>query len=335
MSNSPSQGAAVVTVGHAIVDVLARSDDAQVAALGLEKGTMTLVDDERSEWIYERLGPGIEASGGSAANTAAALASLGATVEFVGRVADDPLGRVFAHDIRAAGVRFEVPPAPPGTGPGTGRCLVMVTPDAEKTMCTNLGAGGYLQPDDVGPRGIASARVVYIEGYLCGKPETEGAVTAAVDTARRSGTLVAFSGSDPAWVDLHRDALSAFLDRVDILFANEPEALGLSGCPNLDDAVEALAKRCPTVAVTMGAEGCVVVDGGGLVRVPARPVGEVVDTTGAGDSFAAGFLYGVVNDLGGESSARLGALAAAEVVSHIGARPLVSLADLAARDGLV
>ncbi len=320
-------------MGHAIVDVLSPCHDERVASLGLEKGTMTLIDDDRAEEIYAALGPATEASGGSAANTAACLASLGASVEFIGKVADDGLGQVFAHDIRSAGVRFEVSPA--DSGAGTGRCLVMVTPDAEKTMCTNLGVGAYLQSEDVDRRSIAAARVLYLEGYLCGKEESAGAVDAAVDAARQAGTLVAFSASDPAWVHLHRDELSALLDRVDILFANEPEALGLSGCRSLDEAVEALAKRCPTVAVTLGSAGCVVVGDEGSVRVPASPVDHVVDTTGAGDSFAAGFLYGVVNELGAESSARLGGLAAGEIVSHIGARPISPLSELAAAAGLI
>lgn len=323
----------VVAVGHAIVDVLASTADAEVAALGLEKGTMTLVDDERAESLYAAMGSAIEASGGSAANTAASLASLGARVAFVGRVADDGLGKVFAHDIRSIGVRFDVEPA--GHGPGTGRCLIMVTPDAEKTMCTYLGAGAYLQPADVDAAVVGGARVVYLEGYLCGKEESAAGVEEAVTAARRAGTLVALSASDPAWVGLHTAELRALLGRVDILFANEPEALRLSGADDLDGAVAALAGRCPTVAVTLGAAGCIVADRSGRISVPAAPVGRVVDTTGAGDSFAAGFLYGVVNDLGSETSARIGALAAAEVVAHMGARPEASLAALAAAAGLI
>ena len=316
----------VVAVGHAIVDVLAPSEDSLVASFGLEKGTMTLVDEDQAEKIYASLGPATEASGGSAANTAACLASLGASVVFVGKVGDDGLGRVFIHDIRAAGVRFEVEPA--RGGPGTGRCLVMVTPDAEKTMCTNLGVGALLSPDDVDVDAIGAATVVYIEGYLCGKPETDPAVERAVSVARDRGTLVAFSGSDPSWVDLKRSALDALLDRVDILFANEAEACGLAGVDNVEAALTTLSRRCPTVAVTLGSRGSVVATGSQVVSVPAASVSRVVDTTGAGDSFAAGFLYGVVRDLGPEASARLGALAAAEIVSHLGARPLTRLSDL-------
>jgi sugar/nucleoside kinase (ribokinase family) len=318
----------VVSVGHAIVDVLSPSDDDLVSGFGLQKGTMTLVDDQQAEKIYASLGPATEASGGSAANTAACVASLGAAAEFIGRVRDDGLGRVFAHDIRAVGVRFRVEAAT--SGPGTGRCLIMVTPDAEKTMCTNLGAGAFLSADDVDVTSIQAAKVLYIEGYLCGKPETEAALEKSVGAAREAGTLVAFSGSDPAWVGLHQKELRAFLDRVDILFANEEEAYGLADTDDLDEAVGLLSRRCATVAITLGARGCVVADPSGkITKVAAEPVGRLVDTTGAGDSFAGGFLYGVVGDLGPLRSAQLGGLAAAEVVSHLGARPLTSLAGLA------
>ncbi|HUJ65816.1 MAG TPA: adenosine kinase [Acidimicrobiales bacterium] len=322
----------VVAVGHAIVDVLAPSPDSLVASLGLEKGTMTLIDDGDAERIYADLGPATEASGGSAANTAACLASLGASVEFTGKVRDDGLGRVFTHDIRAAGVRFQVEPAT--AGPGTGRCLVMVTPDAEKTMCTNLGAGALLSAADIDADAIASARVLYLEGYLCGKPETDPAVERAISVARDRGTLVALSGSDPAWVELKRAALDALLDRVDIFFGNEAEACGLTGTDSADAALVALSHRCQTVAITLGAHGSIVAQGSEVVSVPAAPVTQVVDTTGAGDSYAAGFLYGVVRDSGPERSARLGAIAAAEIVSHLGARPLARLSDLAATAGV-
>jgi sugar/nucleoside kinase (ribokinase family) len=322
----------VVAVGHAIVDVLAPSEDSLVSGFGLKKGTMTLIDDADAERIYAALGPATEASGGSAANTAACLASLGASVEFTGKVRNDGLGEVFTHDIRAAGVRFEVPPS--DSGPGTGRSLVMVTPDAEKTMCTNLGAGALLSPDDLDENAIAAARVVYLEGYLCGKPETDPAVDRAVAIAREQGTLVALSGSDPAWVELMRTRLDALLDRVDIFFANEAEACGLTGAATVESALSTLSGRCPTVAVTLGAKGSIVAQGSDVVSVPAAPVTRIVDTTGAGDSYAAGFLYGVVRESGPERSARLGALAAAEIVSHLGARPLARLSDLAVTAGV-
>jgi sugar/nucleoside kinase (ribokinase family) len=329
-----NQNPSVVALGHAIVDVLARADDSEVSALGLHKGTMALVDGDRSADLYSSVTPDAHASGGSAANTAACLASLGASVRFVGKVADDEMGKVFAEDIRAAGVQYDTPPG--GTdGPATGRCLVLVTPDAEKTMCTDLGAGATIDPEDLHLESIAAARVLYMEGYLVGPPGTTTTVERAVEEARRAGTLVAFSASDPGWVELQREALVALLDRVDILFANEPEALGLAGRSELDAAVDWLVAKVPTVAVTLGAAGCVVASGdGSRVHVPAAEVAQVVDSTGAGDSFAAGFLYGMVNDLGAETSARLGALSAAEIVGHLGARPLSRLADLAAAAGL-
>lgn len=318
----------VVALGHPIVDVLAPSPDDLVAGLGLEKGTMTLVDDEQSEKIYASLGPATEASGGSAANTAACLASLGADVEFIGKVRDDPLGDVFVHDIRATGVRYGIEPAT--EGPGTGRSLILVTPDAEKTMCTNLGVGAFLATSDVDAAAerIAGARVIYLEGYLCGKDESASAIERAVAVAQEARTLVAFSGSDPAWVALHLDELSALSEQVDIIFANEEEALRLTRSSDLDAALDRLAAGGQTVAVTLGADGSVVTRGGERTRVPAAPVAAVVDTTGAGDSYAAGFLYGLVNDLPLERCAQIGALAAAEVVSHIGARPLTRLATL-------
>jgi sugar/nucleoside kinase (ribokinase family) len=213
--------------------------------------------------------------------------------------------------------------------------MIMVTPDAEKTMCTNLGAGALLEPSDIDVDAIAAARVLYLEGYLCGDGHSRAAVDHAVTTAREAGTLVAFSGSDPAWVELQGDALRALVDRADILFANEQEARGLAQTSDLDAAISILGDRCPTVAVTRGARGSLVVSSGHKITVPAAPVDRVVDTTGAGDSFAAGFLYGVVTDSGPEASARLGAVAAAEVVSHLGARPLTRLADLALSAGLI
>ncbi|MBO0730271.1 MAG: adenosine kinase, partial [Acidimicrobiaceae bacterium] len=312
----------VVTLGHAIVDVLAPVPDHLVAGLGLAKGTMTLVDEEQSEQIYAKVGPATEVSGGSAANTAAGVAALGASAAFVGKVRDDQLGRVFAHDIRAAGVAFDVPAAP--EGPPTGRCVIMVTPDAEKTMCTNLGIGDVLLPADLDEDLIARAGVLYIEGYVCGLEHTDATVDRALDVARSAGTRVALSLSDPLWVELHGPDMASLLDRVDLLFANEQEACGMTGAADVDAALAELAKRCPTVVVTLGAAGSIVAAAGEAFRVPAEPVPHVVDTTGAGDLFAAGFLYGECRGLGPEGSARLGALAAAEVVSHMGARPAAS-----------
>jgi sugar/nucleoside kinase (ribokinase family) len=317
----------VVTVGHAIVDVLALCPDELVLGFGLDKGTMTLVDPERSEEIYASLGPTTAVSGGSAANTAAGLASLGARAAFVGKVSDDPLGRAFASDIRSAGVEYSVPAAT--AGPGTGRCMIMVTPDAEKTMCTNLGIGDLLGPDDIDEALIARSHVTYLEGYLCGLESTDGTVERAVATAEAAGPTVALSLSDPFWVELHGPALSALLPRVDLLFANEQEACGLVGTDDVEAAARELARQVDTVAVTLGPDGSLVVTGDRLIRVPAEAVGDhVVDTTGAGDMYAAGFLYGSVRDGDPEYCARLGGLVASQIIRHIGARPLQSLAGM-------
>jgi fructokinase len=313
----------VVTVGHAIVDVLAPSEDELVAGFDLQKGTMTLIDDGRAAKIYASLGPATEVSGGSAANTAACLASLGASSAFIGKVRDDTLGQFFSHDIRAAGVEYRIPPS--SEGPGTGCCLIMVTPDAEKTMCTNLGIGALLEAREVDAAVIAAARVVYVEGYLYGDRPTNPAVERAISVAREAGTQVALSLSDPYWVELHGAELAGLLDHVDLLFANEQEACGIVGEADLERALAALAGRCATVAVTRGARGSVVATGGDVIRVPAIAVNRVVDTTGAGDSYAAGFLYGHIRGLGPAQSARLGGLAAAEIVGHLGARPQQSL----------
>ncbi len=263
----------MVTLGHAIVDVLAPSDDALVAGFGLEKGTMTLIDERQAETIYAALGPATEASGGSAANTAACLASLGGSVQFIGKVRDDDLGRVFIHDIRAAGVEYSVAPAGrSGAGPGTGRCLIMVTPDAEKTMCTNLGIGAQLSPYDVDVAAIRAARVLYLEGYLIGAGFTDAAAERAVTAAGDAGVLVALSLSDPAWVGLRRKELDAVLDAVDLLFANEQEACGLTDQADAAAAAQVLSRRCRTVAVTRGALGSIVATGTEVVSVPAAEV---------------------------------------------------------------
>jgi sugar/nucleoside kinase (ribokinase family) len=325
-----------VILGHAIVDVLAQCEDREVADLGLVKGTMELIDGERAEHIYEAINPEAQVSGGSAANTSVCFTSFGGRARFVGRVADDRLGKVFEEDIRAAGVDFDAPSHETGVTAGSGRCLILVTPDAEKTMCTSLGAGAHLGPEDIPVEEIEACQVLYMEGYVWGLQPTTAAAERAIEAARRGGALVAFSASDPGWVAFQRDALLDLLGRADLLFANEPEALGLSGADDLEGAVAFLLERCPTVVVTLGAEGCMAADReGARVRVPAAPVEPVIDTTGAGDSFAGGFLYGLVNGLGLEASARLGADAASEVVSHLGARPTVSLRQRAVAAGLL
>ncbi len=325
----------VVAFGSAIVDVLTHCHDDLIATHGLVKGTMALVDAERSEAIYASMGPGVEVSGGSAANTAAGVASLGGRAAFVGKVADDEMGRIFAHDLRATGVAYTTPPAARADGLGTARSLILVTPDAERTMNTFLGVAGDLAAGDVDEALVASAAVTYLEGYLVGVPSAEGALRRAADVAHRTGRLVALTLSDPLLVASQRDAFLAALGDVDVLLANEAEARALTGEDDLDAAIGALSRSCPVVAVTRSEHGAVVTDGKETAAVPAMPVHQVVDTTGAGDLFAAGFLRGLTAGLPLPDCARLGCLAAAEVISHVGARPQTSLAELAAAAGLL
>ena len=330
--DAPAPTLDVVAVGHAIVDVLAHCDDALVAAHGLAKGTMTLVDHDRSVAVYDSMPPGVEVSGGSAANTAAGVASLGGAAAFVGKVRDDALGEIFTHDLRSTGVVYTTPPGT--SGPPTARCLILVTPDAERTMNTYLGVAGELAATDIDEALIASARITYVEGYLVGLPSAEGALAAAVDAAHRAGRRVALTLSDPLWVSLQRDAFTALLPGVDVLLGNESEAREVTGEADLEAALVALTKTCPVVALTRGAAGAVASDGNDTVSVPAEPVADVEDTTGAGDLFAAGFLLGLARERPLGDCLRLGALAAAEVISHTGARPQTSLAALAAAQGL-
>ena len=319
----------VVAVGSAIVDVLTTTDDADVGARGLVKGTMALVDAERADALYESMGPAVEVSGGSAANTVAGVASFGASAAFIGKVRDDQLGEVFTHDIRAVGVEFTTAPA--ADGPSTARCLVMVTPDAQRTMCTYLGAATGLTPADIDPDVIARARFTYLEGYLWDPPEAIEALRRSVGLAHDAGRQVAMSLSDPFCVDRHRKAFLDFVaSDVDVLFANEAEITSLFEVGALEDALELLPGHCDVAAVTRGPLGSVVVTAEGVVETPAEPVERVVDTTGAGDLFAAGFLYGLATGADPARCARLGGIAAAEVIGHIGARPQVPLSTLVA-----
>ena len=318
----------VLTIGNAIVDVLTHADDALVVELGMEKGSMALVDAERSALIYERMGPAIEASGGSAANTAAGVASLGGTAVFVGKVADDQLGTVFTHDLRANGVRFEIRPAS-GSVP-TARSLILVTPDAQRTMNTFLGVAAEISADDVDETIVAGAAVTFIEGYLCGVPAT----SAALDKAMKAATRVALTLSDSLWVSHQRDTFLGLLPKVDLVFANEAEACALYGTDDVDVALQRLSAAVPTAVVTRGEKGSVVVNDGTRYDVPAHPVEHVVDTTGAGDLYAAGYLLGYIRGAEPDVCGRLGAAAAAEVISHFGARPQVSLAEFVASVGL-
>ena len=322
----------VVTLGHAIVDVLAPSPDDLPSAYGMEKGTMTLIDEAQAKELYQVVGPAVESSGGSAANTAVGIANLGGSVAFMGKVRDDQLGKVFTHDIRNAGVAFDVPPS--GDGPATGLCVVMVHSDAQRTMATFLGAGGHLYPDDVDANRCIEAKIVYVEGYLVGLRETEWTVSKAAAACHLKGGRFALSLSDPYWVDLKAAALGALLDDVDILFGNEEEVMAMTGA-SLDDALAELAHRCDVVVVTRGKRGSLVASHGQVLEVEAHPAEVIVDTTGAGDLYASGFLYGLINDLDLGACAELASLTAAEVLGHLGARPQSSLRQLAAGAGLL
>lgn len=320
----------VVGIGNALVDVLTHEPDDFLGTHGLTKGSMALIDAERAELLYDAMAPATEISGGSVANTMVGVASLGGTAAFVGRVRDDQLGAVFAHDIRAAGVRFETAPA--SDGPSTGRCLIVVTPDAERTLNTFLGAASEIGPGDVHQELVATAQVTYLEGYLFDQPLAKEAFREAARLAHRSGRRVALTLSDGFCVDRHRDDFLELVDHdVDILFANEVEIRALYQVDEFDDALQRVSRSCEIAVLTHGAKGAVITSGAEVHVVDSHPVdGAVVDTTGAGDAYAAGFLFGFTHgyDLG--RCGRIGALAASEVISHLGARPDVSLAELAA-----
>ncbi len=318
----------VLGIGNAIVDVLAHADEAFLAEHDLPKGAMTLIDAERADLLYERMGPGVEVSGGSCANTVAGAASLGSRVAYVGKVRDDDLGRIFTHDIRAAGVAFDTPPA--HDGPGTARCLILVTGDAQRTMCTYLGASADLGPEDVDTALAARAAVTYLEGYLWDPPRAKDAFRVAMAAAKGAGRRVALTLSDPFCVERHRDEFRELVDGdVDVLFANEHELTALYETSSLEAAVAEVRGRCEVAVVTRSERGSVVVTAGDLHEVPAARVDRVVDTTGAGDLYAAGFLHGLTRGLPLPDCARLGGVAAAEVISHFGARPEADLGALA------
>jgi len=325
----------VLGLGNAIVDVLSRTDDDFLAKQAMRKGSMSLIDEARAAEIYEAMGPTVEISGGSAANTIVGAAGFGARAAFIGRVKDDSLGNVFAHDIRAAGVAFDT--APSADGPSTGRCYVLVTPDGERTMHTFLGAAQDLHPRDIDDGTIGSAAITYLEGYLWDPPHAKDAFRKAAVVAHDAQRLVALSLSDAFCVDRWRDEFLHLIrsGTVDLLFCNEAELRSLYQTADFDTAVAALRGDARRAVVTRGASGCIVVEGQKTVEAPAFPVETVVDTTGAGDLFAAGFLFATARGLGDERAARLGALAAAEVISHLGARPEKSLSALAQENGLI
>jgi sugar/nucleoside kinase (ribokinase family) len=320
----------VIAIGNAIVDVMAPCDDALIARLGLVRGGMTLVDTDQAHALYQAMGPAREISGGSAANTLAGLAALGASCEFIGQVAGDQLGEVSAHDIRAGGIAFATPAR--GAEPPTARCLIFVTPDGQRTMNTYLGASQFLPAAALDEAAIARAKILYLEGYLWDPEEPRAAMRRAIGAARRAGTKVAFTLSDAFVIARHGADFRAMIDarEIDILFANHVELAALTGHDDFHDGIAALQNKVPLLVVTRSEAGAAAAWNGQVVEVPAEPVAQVVDTTGAGDLFAAGFLHGHVRGRPVAESLRIGAICAAEIISHYGARPEADLTALVA-----
>ncbi len=319
----------VVGIGNAIVDVIAQTDDAFLRENGLNKGTMTLIDAVQAEGLYGLMESAIESSGGSAANTVVGLAALGGSGAFVGKVRNDQLGGIFRHDIAAMGVAFDTPAA--SEGPPTARCLIFVTPDAQRTMQTFLGVSAELGPDEIDAGTIADAAVTYLEGYLWDPPAAKAAFQKAARIAHEAGNMVALSLSDPFCVDRHRvDFLELVEGQVDILLANELEIMSLYEVEDFDEALQHVRGHCQVAALTRSEKGSVIISGDEVHVIDAAPVEKVVDTTGAGDLFAAGFLYGLTQGRDLHESGRLGALCAGEVIGHYGARPESDLGKLVA-----
>jgi len=323
----------VLTIGNAIVDIIAQSDDAFLVEQNIHKGAMNLIDADRAELLYSVMGPAIETSGGSAGNTAAGIASLGGKAAYFGKVSDDHLGGVFSHDIRAIGVAYETLPlkgAPP-----TARSMIFVTPDGERSMNTYLGACVELKPEDIDEAVVAGSQITYFEGYLWDPPLAKEAIRKAAHIAHANDRKMSMTLSDPFCVDRYR---AEFLDlmrsgTVDIVFANESELKSLYETASFDEALKAVREDCELTAVTRSEHGSVVVTRGETHAVDAFRIDKLVDTTGAGDLYAAGFLYGLTHDMGLVDCARLGSMAAAEVIQHVGPRPQVSLAEMMAQEG--
>jgi sugar/nucleoside kinase (ribokinase family) len=325
----------VVGIGNAIVDIIARCDDAFLVRQGFVKGSMQLVDAAAAAKLYGDMGPAVEMSGGSGANTIVGVASFGGRAGFIGKTAEDQLGQIFSHDIRSAGVTFTTPPAAKGSEP-TGRCLVLVTPDGQRTMHTFLGVSPQLSGGEIDPALVACAQIVYLEGYLFDRPEAKAAFRQAASIAAKAGRRVALSLSDAFCVDRHRREFIEFIrSSVDILFANEAEITSLYQTPSFEEAAAHAQRDTRFAALTRSQKGSVILGEGKAIAIAADRVAEVVDTTGAGDLYAAGFLFGLATGRDLETAGRLGSLAAAEVITHIGARPATKLADLARAQGLL
>jgi sugar/nucleoside kinase (ribokinase family) len=314
----------LVGIGNALVDVVAQTDDAFLDSNELSKGGMMLVDADQSSALYDRMPPGTESSGGSCANTMAGFAALGGNGAYIGKVRDDQFGTVFRHDMQALGCAFDTAAAT--DGPATGRCLVLVTPDAQRTMCTFLGAACLLTPDDLDKDVIRNGRVTYMEGYLFDQPPAQAAFIEAAETAHAAGREVSITLSDGFCVDRHRDAFRDLVEHhVDVLFANEVEICSLYQVDGFDDALQQVRGHCKVACLTRSEKGAVIVSGDEVHVIDAAPVSKVLDTTGAGDQYAAGFLYGYTRGMDLQTSGKIGAITAAEVIQHYGARPEADL----------
>ena len=320
----------IIAIGDAIVDVIATCDDAFIAEHRLPKGGMQLLDTEAADLLYAAMGNARETSGGSAANSMAGIAAMGGRAAFIGQIADDQLGDIFRHDMQALGVRFDTPALPRSGSPPTGRCLILVTPDAQRTMNTSPGASHLLRPEALDEALIASAAILYLEGYLFGPELPRAAMMRAIDIAHGAGREIAFTLSESVCIAGRREAFTDMIDRggIDLLFANEAEALQLTGASALGEALAMLADKVPTLVITRGAAGAMALDRGEGVDVPAMQVAKVVDTTGAGDLFAAGFLVARARGHNLAKCLETGAIAAAEIISHFGARPEADLKKL-------
>ncbi|MCP9822157.1 adenosine kinase [Cyanobium sp. L1E-Cus] len=320
----------VVGIGNAIVDVLVQANDDLIDNFELTKGTMALVDEAQAERLYASVGPGLETSGGSAANTLAGVAQLGGRAGFIGRVRNDQLGGIFTHDIRSVGARFDTPAAT--DGPSTARCLILVTPDAQRTMCTYLGASVGLDPADLDLDMVAQAKVLYLEGYLWDSDEAKAAFITAAEVARAHGGEVALSLSDAFCVERHRESFQELVDgHVDILFANEMEITALYKANSFEEAADQVRGRCKLAALTRSEQGSVVLNGAGTHSVAPFQLGPLLDTTGAGDLYAAGFLHAYTQGQSVDECGRLGSLCAGQVVTQLGPRPQGSLKQLVAQ----
>lgn len=323
----------VCAVGNAIVDIIADCEDSFLKEQGITKGAMTLIDEERAEYLYKNIGPAIEMSGGSVANTCSGVAGLGGSPAYIGKVRDDQLGKIFCHDMQAAGVHFSTPLAQ--DGPSTARCMILVTPDAQRSMNTYLGACVDLSPADIDQHLVANAQVTFLEGYLFDKPKAKEAFRVAGKMAHDAGRRIALTLSDAFCVDRHRESFLTFVrEEVDILLANEFELMALYQLPTFEEALEAARSECGIVVGTRSEKGAVIVSGSQTVPIEAEKVPQVVDTTGAGDLFAAGFLFGLTHGHDLAVSGGLGAVLASEVISHYGPRPQKDLKALVRSKGV-